>query len=54
VAFTCEWCGQSVVLLVTDAGDELPDARAFLAQHQACLHHPEAPPDKPRSIVLPA
>jgi len=53
LAFTCIWCGQSVTLLVSDSGDELPDAHAFLAQHSACLHRGDPPTEEQQAIVLP-
>ena len=54
VAFTCVWCGKKVTLLVTASGDELPDAREFLAEHSECLRRMPPTPDDPNTIVLPA
>jgi hypothetical protein len=37
VVFTCEWCGETVELAASDAGQEIRDVSDFLAQHRSCL-----------------
>ena len=37
VVFTCEWCGERVELSSSEAGPEIADVQAFLAQHRECI-----------------
>jgi hypothetical protein len=57
VVFTCVWCGKPITLSTSPSGEEIADAKAFLADHGSCLKHytPERDDRRPGrgTVVLP-
>jgi hypothetical protein len=37
LAFSCKYCGKSIVVEAFGSGEQIADAKAFLATHADCL-----------------